>query len=209
MTDSVEAYPLHWPEGWARTPRGRRETALYKVTFDHARRDLRNELRRLGAQNVTLSTNVPLRKDGEPYADWREPEDPGVAVYWSVKKPKPEGGFYMQPQVMACDKWRKVRHNLRAVGLAVEALRQLERTGASEILERAFRGFNALPAHGLQRSWRTVLGLEDVGRPTLDQINLAYRVKAAKKHPDVGGSQEEMVELNEAVKQARKACGYE
>lgn len=195
-TNDIDAYPLHWPPGWVRSKR--RMESRYKVTFAKSRDELVRELRLLGAKDVVISTNVPIKRNGLPYANTKEPEDPGVAVYWSQKG---------TPQVIACDKWRTVRDNLRAVGLAVASLRQLERTGASEILERAFRGFNALPANGLQRSWRTVLGLEDVGAPTIDQINLAYRVKAAKKHPDVGGSQEEMIELNEAVKQARAEMG--
>jgi hypothetical protein len=51
--------------------------------------------------------------------------------------------------VLACDLFREVRLNMHAIGLTVEAMRQIERCGASSMLERAFRGFMAaLPARG-------------------------------------------------------------
>ncbi len=49
-----------------------------------ARDDLVAELRRFGAKDVVLSTSVPLRLDGLPLAAARQPDDPGVAVYFSL-----------------------------------------------------------------------------------------------------------------------------
>lgn len=194
MSSNAEAYPLYWPEGWQRTPGPRRVEAPYTVTFDKARRDLHNELRLLGARHVVLSTNIPLRKDGQPYAGWREPEDPGVAVYWTLKG---------KPQVMACDKWNKVRYNMRAVGLAVSALRQLNRTGASEILERAFQGFNALPSQGGEEHWRATLGFEPNQPVTRAMLQKRFRELARQHHPDQGGSDEQFLKLHRAFE---KAC---
>lgn len=51
--------------------------------------------------------------------------------------------------VLACDLFNEVRLNMHAIALTVEAMRQIERCGASSMLERAFRGFMAaLPARG-------------------------------------------------------------
>jgi hypothetical protein len=51
--------------------------------------------------------------------------------------------------VLACDLFNEVRLNMHAIALTVEAMRQIERCGASSMLERAFRGFMAaLPAKG-------------------------------------------------------------
>jgi hypothetical protein len=51
--------------------------------------------------------------------------------------------------VLACDLFVEVRLNMHAIGLTIEAMRQIERCGASSMLERAFRGFiAALPAKG-------------------------------------------------------------
>lgn len=51
--------------------------------------------------------------------------------------------------VLACDLFTEVRLNMHAIGLTIIAMRQIERCGASSMLERAFRGFRAaLPAKG-------------------------------------------------------------
>jgi len=49
--------------------------------------------------------------------------------------------------VIACDQFREVRLNLCAIGLTIKAIRQIERCGTSSLLERAFKGFSALPAY--------------------------------------------------------------
>lgn len=51
------------------------------------------------------------------------------------------------PYVIACDQFREVRLNLCAIGLTIKAIRQIERCGTSSLLERAFKGFSALPAY--------------------------------------------------------------
>lgn len=51
------------------------------------------------------------------------------------------------PYVIACDQFREVRLNMCAIGLTIKAIRQIERCGTSSLLERAFKGFSALPAY--------------------------------------------------------------
>lgn len=48
--------------------------------------------------------------------------------------------------VIACDQFKEVRLNMAAIGLTIKAIRQIERCGTSSLLERAFKGFSALPA---------------------------------------------------------------
>src|SRR5439155_16675043 len=50
------------------------------------------------------------------------------------------------PYVIAADQFKEVRLNMCAIVLSLKALRQLERCGTSSLLERAFKGFSALPA---------------------------------------------------------------
>lgn len=50
--------------------------------------------------------------------------------------------------VIACDQFREVRLNMAAIVMTIRAIRQIERCGTSSLLERAFRGFAALPAQG-------------------------------------------------------------
>lgn len=49
--------------------------------------------------------------------------------------------------VIACDQFKEVRLNMAAIVMTIKAIRQIERCGTSSLLERAFRGFSALPAH--------------------------------------------------------------
>ena len=201
VEEDSRRYPLYWPEGYARTAPHRRQKAKYKVSPGMARDDLQRELGALGARRIVVSTNVPYRADGLPYANMRKPDDVGVAVYWTGK----DG----VERVIACDKWDTVEHNLRGVGLAVEHIRGLERTGASEILDRAFRGFAALPAStNSALPWRTVLEYAPGTRPTATELKDRYRHAASRAHPDAGGTNDQMVRVNAAYAEAKKELGY-
>lgn len=208
--EGVDGYPLYWPEGWTRTQPLRRRAAPYKVHFVQARDELVHSLELMRARAICISTNIPLRRDGLPLANIAEPQDTGVAVYWTTQtgqllNGKPEA----VTRVIACDKWTRTRDNLRALGLAIEALRALERSGASQVLDRAFLGFTALPAHAggtIVRPWREVLGCA-TPNPSVVDVEALYRLKVQAAHPDRGGSHEQMVELNRAHDQALQELG--
>lgn len=51
------------------------------------------------------------------------------------------------PYVIACDQFNQVRLNMCAIVLTLKAIRQMERCGTSSLMERAFKGFSALPAY--------------------------------------------------------------
>lgn len=195
----AEAYPLQWPAGWSRT-KSRRSSPYRQSRFAQTRDELLSELRLMGARYVTISSNISLRLDGLPYANQPEPQDPGIAVYWERRG---------KPQALACDRWQKTWENLRACLYAVQALRQLERCGASEILERAFQGFSALPAEGetATEHWRSVLGFGPNERVTLTAANAHYKHLARTRHPDRGGTNEAMYELNRAWAEAEAELG--
>ncbi|NWF58983.1 MAG: DnaJ domain-containing protein [Fischerella sp.] len=197
MNDQIEAYPLTWPVTSPRTLESKRKEAKFEVGFSVARDHLLNELRLLEAKNVIISSNVPLRKDGLPYANFREPADPGVAVYFNLKK---------KSYVLACDQWSRVKDNLRAIGLHVNALRGMERWGVGSI-EQAFMGYQALPQaqksdEVVEKSWWIVLGVNRSASPT--HIKEAYRQLAKIHHPDSQGSDEKMAEINRAYQQAKQ-----
>jgi len=191
----AEAYPLYWPDGWSKTARHSRQPARYQVGFARARDDLLHSLDKMRAKYIVLSTNIELRRDGLPYANRPEPDDPGVAVYWWDTKTS-------QSMCMACDQWSKVKDNVRALGLAIEGMRSIHRSGASQVLERAYQGFKALPS-GISAApvdWRKVLGLPAwSGQADRSRIETAYRNLATVWHPDSpAGSHEKMVLLNQA-----------
>ena len=195
---SAEAYPLQWPDGWPRTPDYKRESdnrfggKVYGLTMGRARDHLLAELERLGAKSVVISTNVALRGDGLPYATQRQITDPGVAVYFMLKK---------RPLVMARDQYKTVAGNIRSLTLAIEAMRQLERHGGSTMMERAFSGFAAIAPPDWKKPWREVFGVDPEWR---GDISALYREKARNRHPDAGGSDQLMAELNVAYQEARR-----
>lgn len=49
--------------------------------------------------------------------------------------------------VIANDQFKEVRLNMAAIVMSLKALRQLDRCGSTGLLERAFKGFSALPAY--------------------------------------------------------------
>lgn len=187
MPHGVAPYPLYWPLQYPRT--SARGAARFQVDFASARAELLGELRRLGATDIVLSTNVPLRRDSLPVAVDREPDDPGVAVYFRRKG---------RDLALACDKFSKVRWNLRAVGATIEALRSIERHGTTELLDQAFSGFARLPP---APSWREILGIPP-GPVTADEIRARVRELARSVHPDVGGDPAQMAEINAACAEA-------
>jgi hypothetical protein len=163
------------------------------------------ELNRMGisreraSDDVVISTNLRLRLDGLPISSQAEPRDPGVAVYWRETL----GGR----KVMAIDIYDRVADNLAAVAATLDAMRAIERHGGAAILERAFTGFTALPAPiiaGMKRPWRDVLGFPADMTPRAELVNERYRSRASQAHPDKGGTNAEMAELNTARDEALK-----
>lgn len=198
---SAEAYPLQWPDGWPRHKSVNRESdnrfsgKVYGVTLARARDQLLHELDLLGAKGVVISSNIALRLDGLPYSDQRRIEDPGVAVYFTLKK---------RPLVMARDAFISVPGNLRSLGLAIEAMRQISRHGGDQMMERAFTGFAAIAPPDWKKPWREVFGVKPEWSGDIASL---YRDKARNRHPDAGGSDQLMAELNVAYDEAKTELG--
>ena len=192
----TEAYPLQWPDGWPRSPestRGYLQSQYNRPGWDKVVRRLLDELKRLGAKNIVLSTNQPIRRDGLPYAQQRRIGDPGAAVYFL------RAGRQL---VMAQDRFLAVDDNIRSLALAIEGMRQMERHGGATMMDKAFAGFEALPA---PPKWRQILGLDEEGVAiTLDRAEAHYRQLAKTHHPDRGGDAAMFATLNEAINDARR-----
>jgi hypothetical protein len=195
MTNDISAYPLTWTTIYPRTPQHKRKEARFEVSFAVARDQLLHELKLLDAFAVIISSNVQLRQDGLPYANFREPDDPGVAVYFRIKK---------KNYVLCCDRWLKVKDNLRAIGLHIAAMRGMERWGVGS-LEQAFMGYQALPPQQ-EKKWWDLLGVSP--RASEEEVREAYLKLARQHHPDNGGSADQMAVINTAYEQAKKESGY-
>lgn len=192
----TEAYPLQWPDGWPRTSPHRRGSSRFgkNLGFNQIK-ELQNELRLLGARNVVISSNVPTRNDGLPYASEskRRYDDPGVAVYFTLK------GKQLS---MARDKYHTPWENIRSLVLTIDGLRSMERHGGSTMMDRAFSGFTALPKPSGANWWEVLKFNRVTDTITSDAIKSRHRELARDRHPDVGGSDHQMAELNRARDQA-------
>jgi hypothetical protein len=199
MQTPKQAYPLQWPVGYKRTKS--RTYSRFNQSADKAQQFLRKELSRLGATSIVVSSNVPIRQDGQMYADAMRrakqmENDPGVAVYFNYKG---------QQVVLCCDTYSKVWENVYAIGKTVENLRAIERYGVSDFLARSFTGFAELPESVVtpyKRPWHEVLEVSPMANTI--QIKEAYRKMSFKTHPDQGGSSEAFQEVKEAYENALK-----
>jgi hypothetical protein len=103
---------LCWPAGRPQTQYPKR--SRFEANFARARDCLMREINLLGGRNAVLSTNIPLRRDGLPFANYKVPTDKGVAVYFTYKD---------RQVCFACDAWDKIEDNMQAVWKTIEAPR--------------------------------------------------------------------------------------
>lgn len=206
---SVSAYPLQWPANRARKTAGARKSGQFNkkvwngsynaaaaLSVSDALRRVQDELDRIGARYPVISTNLETRLDGLPRSNQREPDDPGVALYFDLAG---------KPHCMPCDTYDRVADNIAAIAKHIEATRAIDRFGVATVSEM-FAGFTALPAPGQADSmlWWKVLRIEPTA--TEAEIQSAYRKRAAEAHPDKpGGSAVAMAEVNGARDAALKA----
>ncbi len=152
---------------------------------------VREELKRLGAADVVISTNVKTRLDGLPYSGAREPDEHGVAVYFRLAD---------RVHCLACDRWDRVPDNLSAVAHHVEAVRGQSRWGVGDIAQ-AFAGYCALPAMDAKKTWWALLGFREPPG-ALDAVRTKWRERIAEAHPDRGGNANQAAEINAAMSEA-------
>lgn len=190
----TQAYPLHWPDGWPRTKVP--GNSQFKTTLAGALRNVQDSIRRFSKdtgrdmKSIIISSNYSLGDEN--------PTDGGVALYFTWDN---------VGTCIAVDRYRKLADNLQAIHHVLEAERTKMRHGGLNIVRAAFRGYAALPPPGGAgaQPWRTVLGVE--ANSSLDAAEAAFRQLARQRHPDRGGSDDQMAELNSAIDAARRELG--
>jgi DnaJ-domain-containing protein 1 len=220
-TTPILPFPLAWPSSSPRTARADRRRSHFGA--DHAgdvspaaaRAFLLDELARLGATSVMVTSNLPMSRQDVAAAPPDFIGDPGVAAWFELRGER---------RVLGCDRWVTVAENLRALALTVEAMRGLERWGAAEVVERAMSGFAALPAGGATDAaittsaptsprtvtpaggapidWRKVLRAEP--GENLATVKRRYRNLMSVVHPDQGGRNALASRLNDAMSAAER-----
>lgn len=182
-------YPLVWPATWPRHTGTRQAwpSSGNAMSLGAALKECQDELRRIGARNIVLSSNVTLGAG--------RPADPGVVAYCT----------YDGMQVaIPCDRWNTVAGNLRAIAKTIEAMRGMERWGAKHMIRAMLTGLTALPG---TRAWWDVLGVAQTA--SIEEVEAAHRQAARKHHPDRGGDPTAMAAINAARDAARAALARE
>lgn len=104
-----------------------------------------------------------------------------------------------QAIVVECESQPDYATNLRAIYYAVKSMRMNEKRGIADTMRKAYLQLEAPPQ---KRDPYELLGV----RPDtpLEDIEAMFKIKAKRAHPDVGGSDKEMKELNEAWEQIQE-----
>lgn len=196
----VAPLPAQWPG--KSTPAEKRTAGPFRENWSGTMTLLALELRKLKATDVVLHMDVRiehLRSDGMVRADAR----PGAAVVLAFKSGKDRLSF-------PCDTFNWWQTNVRAIALALEALRKVDRYGVQA--GRQYEGFKALPPGGgrgapamstdeaakiLAQHSELPAAVIEHDRQTLA---VALRLARAKTHPDKGGEKAEFQRVETAGK---------
>lgn len=190
MTMQATAYPLSWPENMPRSVKVQGD--MFNTTLSKALGNVQTSLRLFGENSgkavthIVISSNVTLGADN--------PKDSGVAV-WFV--------WAGESVCIPVDRYKTVQANLQAIHHIIEARRTELRHGTLQLVKATMQGFKALPpppGSKPRQPWTEVLGVAYTAPK--EKIEEAYRAKAKTAHPDAGGSEAAMHELNEAKREA-------
>lgn len=179
--------PLQWLPQQPRTKRPKRARFGTHSPYK-AGGYLIEELKRLNAKKIVISSNLQQRARGEGFLSNQIIDDAGIVVYFELKG---------VGKAMACDLWTKVEHNLWALYLSICAIRGLERWGGSEFLDGLFTGFKALPFQGTSATETDYFkGIENE-----EHLKERYKKLAKELHPDLGGDEEQFSIMQRQFKQ--------
>lgn len=185
-------------ERWPVTPTdGRnRKRGPFRAGYRDTIELLDRELRHLGGKQIVIQAYLQprdIRNDGMIRADAR-PSDPGIILSFESKH---------GPLSYPCDTFTDWQDNLRAIALAIEALRTVDRYGVTKRGEQ-YKGWTQLPPPNGDH-WTQAQAIEFmrafVGRQLDGEgIDAWLRRAEFKSHPDHGGNPEDF----KKVQQARK-----
>lgn len=197
---------------WPRAFTNGRRPAPFRAGYAKTLIDLERELRHLGVTQCVIQaacSEDDIRLDGRIRSSARL-QHPGIIVAFT-----PKGGAPLQ---FPCDTYSDWTDNLRAVTLALAALRAVDRYGVTRHAEQ-YRGWKALPeGGGIQAAeWATVESAAEWlyrqvypdnmsgivgGSKTLiastEVLRDVWKMAARQVHPDLGGTTDLMAKVNRA-----------
>lgn len=210
---------VYWPDNMKVDPIGawpgeltrNRQYSPFRAALSETLTVLERELRMLGAKDARLQIAIPVNRfriDGRPYADAR-PEHPGIILTCESKH---------GPLSYPCDTYATWQDNLRAIALALEALRKVDRYGVTKRGEQ-YRGFlaieaTAMPSTPFTHEPESVTGWLERLLTTAEVVHSSQlplplrtllRRAQAHTHPDHGGDPEQFRLVSLAESYLREA----
>lgn len=204
-----------WPSGvrikpivsWPGQPTAERRWSPFKASWSTTLDALDRELYQLDAENVVLQVAIreqDFRVDGYPRSNAKQTHPGVILTFDSIHG----------PLSYPCDTFTDWQDNVRAIVLAMESLRRVDRYGVTKRGEQ-YAGWKQLPAGSNGSSgfanetealaWMRkqvfALGLGEVD----DYPVRLYRKLAARLHPDRGGDPADWDRLDQAKVQLERA----
>lgn len=199
---------VEWPGPMTKVRQDSPFSAAYNDTLEL----LDRELRHLAAKNIIMQLAYDegdIRLDGRPRAR-AFMRHPGVIITFNSK---------FGPLSYSTDLYKDWEANLRAIALALEALRRVDRYGVSKQGSQ-YQGYKRLDAGATTNGFQTVEEAAEFIAGHCAELNgsqiagstevfkIAYKVAAQKTHPDMeGGDEEAFKKLQEAAAVLRKRFG--
>lgn len=184
---------------WPEKPTVSRKASKFKTRWSDTCKLLERELLHLGCRRLVIQLDCDrsqIRQDGLPRADARA--RPGVILAFQSKH---------GPLRYPCDTFYDWQDNVRAIALALEALRTVDRYGVTKRAEQ-YKGWAALPSPNgdhwstkeqAREFLKTILGKDLFAIFANNDEQLLLRSEM-KTHPDKGGNPDDF----KKVQQARK-----
>lgn len=181
-----------------------RRRSPFSANYDDTLNLLERELGHLGASNVVIQMEIDAVhiRNGTPKSI-NLVRGPAVVVGFI----DPAGDEYSYP----CDTFEKYADNLRAIALALEALRKVDRYGVTQRGEQ-YQGFKALPPPEAAPSTRMTIAdaaaligsLAGVPGESIqadrEVFEMMAKLAARRVHPDgASGSHDQFVKLQDAM----------
>lgn len=184
--------PLAWPENEPRTPAHQRQlSSLFSTTIGRTLDQLERELNRFCAENIVLSIDTPFRG---------KINDAAAALFFDLP-----GGRAI---AICCDLYLKQDDNIRALYKIVEGMRTIERYGGTNVSQKTFSGFAALPPP--PDIWKTLGISKGVGEALSTKMRKEFVMDAFRERAKAGhGAGADMAKLVEARDQALQQLGVE
>ncbi len=183
---------------WPGQPTAKRKPSLFRARYADTLRLLDTELRHLQASQVVIQAacgEEDIRLDGQLRASAKL-ASPAIILSFNSKH---------GPLSYPCDRYTAWQDNLRAIALALQALRAVDRYGVTRRAEQ-YRGWQALPEAPQPQTgsvvWARQVIQQIVGGVTWRDPYQRNAIREAQMatHPDRGGNAEDFKRVMEAVR---------